>query len=482
MRRICLALPTNRSCEPAISALHEEAVHAVGHFDVEVHLLILDSSEASAYERHAAVVRGLPAVRGVVAHHLGEPEQRDFLRRVIGGSGVDKAEVLLDLMLPSALSYGACTNRAFLIAAALGCESVHRRDSDSRYQVAAGLTGDAAEAAQAAEAREPAEAGEGAEAAEAGQRQRQRQGQGQGQQTLFPIHHELLSLGRRAGDAAAAVTRTDLDPRHADKTVSMVGSSFIGEMSVDIAEMYRIDPEVYYEVVGLWAPFDWPAEKKREFADDSFRGAGAETFTADHSTLTLVDPMRVDMCNIAFHGVHEAVPLMPATDTIGSDYFLIHLVHDATLPGVLHNRNIVNFYTGERRTDPGFMAYQLRFAKFFLSMLYLNFVYERMEQAGESLLDGSHRVRAATIVDLLWESSRLDPAQNVRRLEVIDRTYRQLGGRYAEFAGTLADSRERLLDEARRDIEDFALLAEAWPAMMRAAKVTDPYSSQQQSD
>jgi hypothetical protein len=254
----------------------------------------------------------------------------------------------------------------------------------------------------------------------------------------------------------------------------MVGSSFIGEMSVDIAEMHRTDPEIYYEVVGLWAPFDWPAERKREFADDSFRGAGTEPFTEDRATLTLVDPMRVDMCNIAFHGVHEAVPLMPATDTIGSDYFLIHLVHDATLPGVLHNRNIVNYYTGERRTDPGFMAYQMRFAKFFLSMLYLNFVYDRMEQAGSALLDGEHRVRSGAVVDLLRESSRLDPSENVQRLDVLDRTYRQLGGRYAEFAAVLAERRERLIDEARRDVEDYALLTEAWPALIEAARTTDP--------
>ena len=434
---------------PAISALHEEAAYAVQHFAVEVDLLVLDSCEASVSAQHAEVIRALPPTQGVVAHHLGEAEQRDFLRRVLGRSGTDKPELLLDLMLPSAVSYGACTNRAFLIAAALGCESVHRRDSDSRYQVA------------------PHSAGE---AGEVGGRW----------ETVFPIHHELRSLGRRAADAAAVVTRTDLDPRHADKPVSMVGGSFVGEMSVDIEEMYRIDPEVYYEVVGLWAPFDWSAEQKREFADDSFRGAGAETFSVDHATLTLVDPMRVDMCNIAFHGVHEAVPLMPATDTIGSDYFLIHLVHDATLPGVLHNRNIVNFYTGERRTDPGFAAYHLRFAKFFLSMLYLNFVYERMEQAGASLLDSSNAVKPAMIVDLLWESSRLDPAENVQRLDILDRAYRRLGGRYAEFAGVLAERRDRLLDEARRDIEDFALLSDAWPAMMRAAKATRPFPFQQQ--
>ncbi|MEE4543698.1 DUF6271 family protein [Streptomyces sp. V4-01] len=438
MRRICLALPTNRPCTPAISATHREALYAAQHFGVEVHLLILDSSDAFAYRQHAAAVRELPAAPGVTTHHLDEAAQREFLYEVIDRSGADKPGLMLDLMLPSALSYGACTNRAFLFAAALGCASVHRRDSDSTYQAAA-----------------------------------------PGGEPVFPVHHELRTLGSTAGEAAAAVSALDLDARHTGKPVSMVGSSFIGEMSVDIEEMYRLDPETYYEVVGLWAPFDWPAARKREFAGDSFRGAGQEPFTADHSTLTLVDPMRVDMCNIAFHGVHESVPLPPATDTIGSDYFLIHLVHDATLPAVLHNRNIVNHYTPERRTDPGFMAYHLRFAKFFLSMHYLNFVYERMERAGESLLDDRHRVRGGAIVDLLWESSRLDPAQNVRRLDVLDRAYRRLGGRYAEFADRLAAGRERLIDEARRDVEDFALLTEAWPALIDAAGTTSPGRSRQ---
>jgi hypothetical protein len=474
MRRICLALPTNRSCLPAISALHDEAVHAVAHFDVEVHLLILDSCGAAVFGQHAAAVRALPAVPGIVTHHLGEAEQRDFLRRAIVRSGVDKPEHVLDLMLPSALSYGACTNRAFLLAAALGCASVHRRDSDSRYQVIG---------AEAAVAREAGETATGETAT--GKTGTGEIGSGEtggAAWTAFPIHHELLSLGKRAGDAAAAVTDTDLDARHADKTVSMVGGSFIGEMSVDIEEMRRIDPDTYHEVVGLWAPFDWSAEKKREFADDSFRGAGTEPFTRDRSTLTLVDPMRVDMCNIAFHGVHESVPLMPAADTIGSDYFLIHLVHDATLPGVLHNRDIENFYTPERRTDAGFTAYQLRFAKFFLSMLYLNFVYDRMERAGESLLDGGNAVRVGAIADLLWESSRLDQTENVQRLDVLDRCYRKLGGRYAEFAAVLADSRERLLDEARRDIEEFAVLTECWAALVRGARAVGPHLLQRQSD
>ncbi|MCX5108734.1 DUF6271 family protein [Streptomyces sp. NBC_00378] len=430
MRRICLTLPTNRACAETISAIGEEADYAAERFGVEVHLLILDSSGKQTFAEHAEVVAGARRAPNVITHHLDEAEQRDFLRRVIRRSGVFKPELMLDLMLPSGVSYGACTNRAFLIAAALGCRSVHRRDSDSTYQTLDG-------------------------------------------ETVFPVHHELTSLGKTAADAADGVSETVLAPEHAAKPVVMVGSSFVGELSVDIGEISRLDSGIYHDVVSLWAPGHWPDEQKRELVEESFRGAGTDPFVRDHSTLTHVDPMRVDMCNISFlDEVYERVPLPPATDTIGSDYFLMHLVHDGTLPGVLHNRNIVNHYTAERRTDAGFMAYQLRLTKFFLSMLYFNLIYERMAAAGATLLDDDFHVRPEMVAELARESAGADREENVHRLDVIDRSYRELGGRYAEFADILASRGRQWLEEARADIEDFALLTEAWQSLVRASRST----------
>ncbi|MFE2461806.1 DUF6271 family protein [Streptomyces sp. NPDC059402] len=431
MRRICLTLPTNRHCPETITALGEEAAYAADHFDIDVHLLVLDSCPAEDRTAHADALRRLPEHPRITAHHLDDAAQRDFLTRVTARSGSAKPELLLDLMLPDGLSYGACTNRAFLIAAALGCDSVHRRDSDSRYQSVDG-------------------------------------------RTVFPVHHELLSLGARAADAVAGVTESALPEHLMERRVAMVGSSFVGELSVDIARIRDADPDVYRDVVSLWAPEHWSAEQKRELVEESFTGAGTAPFTADRATLTVVDPMRVDMCNIALHAatVTERVPLPPARDTIGSDYFLIHLVHDARLPGVLHNRNIVNYYTGERRTGPGFLAYQTRFAKFLLSMLYFHHVYDRMAEAGDSLLDERGRVRPGAVAALARESTGLDPAENVRRLDALDTAYRRLGGAYADVADHLAGRRARLLDEARDDMADFALLTEAWEGMVTAAKAT----------
>ncbi|GLF96906.1 DUF6271 family protein [Streptomyces yaizuensis] len=430
MQKICLTLPTNRECAATISAVAQEAAEAAGRFGAEVHLLILDSSEPGDRAAHSRAIEEIPAHSGVVVHHLDEQRQREFLREVIHRADAPKSELLLDLMLPAGVSYGACTNRAFLIAAALGCASTHRRDSDSRYQSLDG---------------EP----------------------------VHPLVQELTFLGRRAADAVPDATTSTLTDDDLTKPISLVAASFVGELSVDIAEIEEQDPAAYHDLVSLWGPADLTDEEKARLVAESFRGAGHTPFAGDDSLLSRVDPMHVDMCNTAFHhDVYESVPLPPAVDTIGSDYFLFHTLQCATLPGVRHNRNIVNYYTAERRTDAGFAAYHVRYVKFLLSMLYFNTVYDRMEQAGSGLLDADLRLRAGTIAGFVRDSAGLDRAENTGRLDTLDRAYRRLGGRYTDVADLLQARGPALLDEAQADIEDFALLLENWAPLVRASRST----------
>jgi len=426
-RSACLALPTHRECADTIVGLAAEAAYGAATFGVRVELLILDSCDPETYALHADTVRNLPAAPGVRVTHLDENAQREFLHGVITTAQVGKPDLIAQLMLPDQASYGACTNRAFLIAAALGCESVHRRDSDVAFQVFDGAP-------------------------------------------VYPIHQELMSIGKRAADAAAGVTDVTLDPAHAGKPVVSVGASFIGDLSVDIEEIRELDPQAYYDIVSLWAAPGSTEQQKRELVAESFTGAPDGPFDGDRSVLCLVDPMRVDMSNISYYQVHEDVPLPPMTDTIGSDYFHIHLVPDSTLPGVLHNRHVVNYHTADRKTDEAFLAYHPRLVKFFLSMLYLHFIYDRMGAAGARLLDDHYRVQAPLLVEIVRESTRLDTEPNVRAVEVLERTYRRLGGRYASVADRLAAQRERLVIEARQDIEEFALLIEVWGPLVRTAK------------
>jgi hypothetical protein len=103
-------------------------------------------------------------------------------------------------------------------------------------------------------------------------------------------------------------------------------------------------------------------------------------------------------------------------------------------------------------------------------MLYLNFIYERMEEAGEALLDDGGRLRNEAIATLVRESARLETTENRARLETIDRCYRKLGGRYAAFAEAIAPRDDELIERARTDIEEFALLTEAWPTLVEACR------------
>jgi hypothetical protein len=405
VRRVCLTVPTNRECAATLAEVVAEAAYAAKNFAVEVHLLVLDSS--AEYAAHARVLSEADNV-----WHLDEAAQREFLWRVIKRSAVAEPGLVADLMLPQRLSYGACTNRAFLIAAALGCESVHRRDSDSFFQVSDG-------------------------------------------KKIFPIHAELLALGKPAH--RVRTTENRLDPSLRGGTVAMVGASFVGEMSVDLGEVR--DHEAYYDLVGLWAADMISKEEKCALVEESF--TGSEPFTGDWSELAVVDPMKVDMHNISFHGLHERIPLPPATDTIGSDYFLIHVADKARLPGVRHNRHIVNFHTAERKTDAGFLAYQLRFAKFILSMYYFHFIYRRMTDDDP-----------ATIAAIVRESARQDRKPNEVKSVRLERAYRELGGRFTLVADEIRDCRDRLLAEARQDIEDHASLIDAWARLVEAARTT----------
>ncbi|MGV9271371.1 DUF6271 family protein [Kitasatospora sp. NPDC003701] len=428
MQRVCLALPTMRPCPDTIVDLAEEAAYAVATFGVEVHLLVLDTTDAAAFAKNADAVASLTPTPGVFVHHLGNAQQREFLRRVIERSDAPDPELLLDLMLPQAVAYGSCVNRLFLGAAALGCTSAHLRNDDFDYQVVDG-------------------------------------------RKMFPIHQELLSIGRPAGEAVAGVTRSELDPADADKPVMLVSGSFIGELNVDIGEIHELDPAVYREVVRLWAPPVWSEEEKDAMVDVSFKGAGSEPFDTDDSALGVPDIWDVYMCNIALdHRAYEVLPLLPSTETIGSDYALLHALVHAKLPGVVHNRHIVNYYTPERRTGAGFISYQLRFVKFLLSMLYLYPVYGGMIDLGRGLLDERHGLKVEPILGLVRGSVDWDRAGNEHCLDVLDRSYRKLGGKYAELADVVAARRQQLLDEAREDAGRWAVLIGAWAGMATAAR------------
>ncbi|WP_282204325.1 DUF6271 family protein [Kitasatospora fiedleri] len=142
------------------------------------------------------------------------------------------------------------------------------------------------------------------------------------------------------------------------------------------------------------------------------------------------------MCNLALsRELYGRVPLPPATETIGTDYFLLHVAQHAALPGVLHNRHIVNFHTGERRTDSGRLAYHLRLAKFLLLSGRLGDLYTAMPRPDRPCSPSPDG----------WPPWSRDGGRprpdDPRRLATVEHAYRRLGPAWTPVADALAAHR-----------------------------------------
>ncbi len=430
MKRICLALPTNRECAGAIARLAEEAAEALQRFPIEIDLVVSDTSTDAALALNARVARAIPPQRGLRVHHVDEAAQRRFLREVADRAGLGDEPGLMALLLPDAVSYGAATNRLFLAAASLGCSSVHRRDSDSRYQQLDG-------------------------------------------RPVHPVVPELRFLGRAAAQARLGVDEA-VPGLDGACPVFMVGGSYVGELSIDLAPMAARDPDAVHELLAQWTPPRMPAAERRAFNNRMFLRRWHAPFQRDLARLTTADAdgAPVDMCNIAFHRIHEQVPLPPALSTIASDYFLVDLLRALALPVVQHNRAIDNYYTGERRTPEGSVDYQLRFVRFLLHMSAVHEVVERIERERGAFLEPGFRIAVPRLVsaieDAVWAAREYNP----RKLAIASACLARLGGVHAQVATIVGASRDELLADAERDVAQFARLAAAWPALVAAAKAT----------
>lgn len=432
-RRVCLAIPSNRECRAAIAALANEAA-AVAHVPgLNVLVLISDTSGAADLAANTEQVQQSRIESGQKLIHLSAADQTSFLQRMLAASELESAvcQRLQALLLPHAVSYGAATNRLFLFAASLDCESVHRRDSDSHYLHKDGLP-------------------------------------------RFPLQQELRFLGRESHHLGDEVNQVDAHLPEQACPVMMVGGSYSGEASIDIMPMYQANPALCHEILGLWAERGMSAAEKQVFNDRMFLRRKHDAFEHDLAILTTADADErpVDMCNVSFYAIHEQVPLPTAPGTIGADYFLIDLLRALALPVVHHNRNIVNYYTAERRTEAGFIDYQTRLARFYLYMSYAHEIVAGLSAAPGRFIDSQWQIEHAQLADLIEQASTCCDQENAEKLDVLCRALPQFGPAYTVVAREIDAQRTALLTQAKQDMLDFAFLVRHWPRLIQSSKKT----------
>lgn len=398
-RKICLALPSNRLCLEAIEHLANEVNLANQQPGVQAIGLILDTSNQIDGGLNKQKCEQL----GARLYYFNEPAQRQLMQQ----RGVSPR--LIKQLLPDQCSYGAATNRLFLFAHWLGCESVHRRDSDSAYQM-------------------------------------------EGEDYIYPITLELAHL---FNDRVESSWQLDEPlPAHPLAPNWFVGSSFIGPASVALQDLQRQAPEQLSNVMQLTTNVSIDTEALLRGFDSI-----GEAHLTDEVALGPRHNLRVDMCNIAMRDVYKRLPLPNFTEAIGSDYFALELYKRAGFQPVLHNRHIVNQYLDDR-CEAGLRAYQHKFVRYILYTSWFN----HMADFAQSIFPDTYEVDVVALNRAAIGAYAATKQQTQAHLQVVIRNYQQAGGLYAQIASEL--DCDDIMQWYQQQCSEYVDLLMAWPLLI----------------
>ncbi|MCE0556405.1 DUF6271 family protein [Motilimonas sp. E26] len=423
-RRICLAMPTNRACAEGIEAIVREANFAVHRCGVEVILLIADTAadDALVINKQAVLRQQTLTVPGVKLIHLDREQQFTILHNVT--RHLSNGEKIVQQLLPRDASYGAATNRLFIFAESYGCDSVHRRDSDSGYQTKEG-------------------------------------------EEVFPIEHEIAFAKLDVLESSWRVEQS-LSAQHLpEQPIYISGASFVGERSVDVEPLLERSESAFYDVLGLMCPLQFSQQQKQLLVQNAF-SSKATAFEKDKVELVQGQAVNIDMCNICFTDIYRLIPLPNCSETIGADYFYLQLMKYEKLTFVQHNRHIDNFYTPERRTVSGRVIYQLRLVNYLLYMSFNHALFAYLKQSGQLVLNVNGGAAPANEV-LLQAIKAVQPTLSYelkQKLDLIIAAYEPLGDEFTQTALFIKQSQQSMINKVLSDINAFADLVEIWPTII----------------
>jgi len=421
-------LPTNRVCDKAIQHLANEAMLAGELFNIDIVMLILDTSDSKNFALNKFTIDhlGLPMTIQVI--HLSRSQQREYIKGWINEIQppvtYESNVSMIKQLLPDGVSYGAAMNRAFLFSNHLGCDTIHRRDSDSDYQYVKG-------------------------------------------KWIYPIIHELRFLG--SNNEAVNKLKSKV-PLGSYRDIHLVGGSYVGAWSMDVEGLYDKNRQAFYNSVGLCMPDQLSDHDKHTLVDELFVNRDVDVFQYDEIELGYANTAPIDMCNVSFWRIHQQLPVPNALDTIGTDYFLIAILQALEVPTVHHNRHIKNYHTARRKTESGFIDYQCRIVKFYLYMSYLYAICAEINGSNKNYVDDRITITAGVLSRII--KSIVTPQKlidNKQKLQKIIDAYDAAGGSYQVLSKQLVREQDNLVQEAQNDMQLFAEWLDLWDVLIHVS-------------
>ncbi|MEV8510692.1 DUF6271 family protein [Dactylosporangium sp. NPDC051484] len=433
-----LYVPTNRWSPDAIGHGLTECAQLREITGQKYLFMLVEHGGAETSAAHRTLLEQGVAEHDVPALHLTDaawPAVAHVLVAAAGLTGGDagRAAALLD---PRDLAYGAGPNKAFLVAAALDIDVLHRRDSDLVPDVVDGVP-------------------------------------------RYPGVLEAGAIGRPLRDVAGLLGAEAVPAALRDRRVDFVGSSYLGDAPQDRRDVLAAGLEHAVALQALTRPSGPATPGLADDVRDYFLAEGQRYHPDDHLELD-ADADRIELGVSCVQGVFRQLPEMPMIRTLGTDYRQRNLLTQLDAPVLFQSRKMRHVYGDERhvgRPVPGAVEYALRDLRLVLLWVASWRQRELIRAAPAAYLNPDGSLDAGRHADAL----RVALAETLPEIEAMPArfaaVYRNaaastdgpLAARLGAVAKAASDRATDLVADVVRGVDDYCWLAERWPALVAAA-------------
>jgi hypothetical protein len=408
-------IPTNRICLTAAASYLPE-LEATRLAPDELLYLVMGDGDAQTEAGNIEAFNAFAPRGARLMQYVPREAQVRWLYGLLESWSQAERERLLRMLAPPAgtCAYGAVLNRIFLIAASLGVEYIHRRDSDTSLPA----TGD------------------------------------------HPLVREIRYLGKPYRDFPELRLPSAIP-------IFFAGGDYSGDWPEDLKSLHDQDPRLVHRYFALSFPHLSHEEvlafvQKRYFDQDCDRGTARLATDA------------VEQGNCGYYKIFERYPVSPATDMLGPDYFIQDVLDALALPSLWHGGKVNHAYTAERRDEQWRIRYQMRFPKFKIFGAVLRDFFRRLSVDRDRLADDPQRL--PTGADLaahlgacleVWQSSER-PAAILAELSGIFADSKETS--HQHVARVIKQKAPELVAQTFQDFDDFCLLLRSWGRLISAAR------------
>lgn len=437
-----LYLPTHRPARRAIEQGLLEAAWANRQApDTTLFCLIEHGLAKAQTAAHRAAIAANTHATATPWLQIDDGKAVAFVDRLLSRLGTDSSaeDRLKQMLLPAGLSYGRGPNLAALLAMAIGCQLVHRRDSDVFIDEAHP---------------EP-----------------------------LPIAMELEVVGRSLASVSDRVRLIDEFDAASVATVRAVGTSSFGSLTLDRRDLIIAGLEFLVQFQQLGRPGTDRGSVESE-AIQYFIDAPAVRYAESFFEIDIANRVEMEAC--CFAGVYRHIPEMP-TDIIGCDYMAKDAVWRSRDGLVFHSRKVRHEYEPAREEHADESAdcgYVLR------DVMYLQMgrIWQKHSQQMEPFWS-SHRgiecFDSSVYADSFIEAAGASGPALAEVREGAARIYAaaaaasrgSVATRLRAAAEAIDAAGSSLDDHVRNAVSDYSLLVSEWSRLCEAAsEVAIPYS------